>query len=65
MNPLSSKHPGPVASGVRVAARALIALLFGSAAASAGWPVFTSYTSHDGLAHDRVLRIVRDSRGFL
>jgi signal transduction histidine kinase/streptogramin lyase len=62
---LPSSHAGPVASGVGVVARAVIALLFGSAAAGAGSPVFTSYTSHDGLAHDRVLRIVRDSRGFL
>ena len=47
------------------AGRALIALLIASAAASAESPVFTRYTSQDGLAHDRVLRIVRDSRGFL
>jgi signal transduction histidine kinase/ligand-binding sensor domain-containing protein len=40
-------------------------LLVASASASAASPVFTRYTSHDGLAHDRVLRIVRDSRGFL
>jgi len=50
-----------------VAGRALIALLVASAS-TAAWaesPVFTRYTTQDGLAHDRVLRIVRDSRGFL
>ena len=47
---------------------ALWAALFCSLAASAmraeTFP-FKSYTTSDGLAHDRVNRIVRDSRGFL
>jgi signal transduction histidine kinase/streptogramin lyase len=45
--------------------RALIAWLVASAAAPVESSVFTRYTSQDGLAYDRVLRIVRDSRGFL
>jgi signal transduction histidine kinase len=47
------------------AGRALCALLVVLGAARAESSVFTRYTSQDGLAYDRVLRIVRDSRGFL
>lgn len=46
-------------------ARALIALLLVLAAGGAEAQVFTRYTAQEGLAYDRVLRIVRDSRGFL
>jgi signal transduction histidine kinase/ligand-binding sensor domain-containing protein len=48
-----------------LAAAVLAALLLGPGSAEAERLPVKSYTASDGLAHDRIVRIVRDSRGFL
>src|SRR5687768_13195086 len=49
----------------RVVVHAVAALVFLASTANAETLPLKSYTTSDGLAHDRVNRIVRDSRGFL
>jgi ligand-binding sensor domain-containing protein/two-component sensor histidine kinase len=48
-----------------LAAAVLAALLVGPGLAEAERLPVKSYTASDGLAHDRIVRIVRDSHGFL
>src|SRR5687768_8285609 len=58
-------NPGFKISFFRAILHTVAVLLFVGYATNAETLPLKSYTTSDGLAHDRVNRIVRDSRGFL